>query len=216
MFARLVLAYVLSLPLFVSLTPSAVPVERYTLQITMSSSVPGLVQVFFDTGAGFSGAQSSAESAVASTESREYRLSLPAGRYRQLRLDPGTEPGRYSIQRAAIIGSDGSTITVLPLADLNPVQELTTVERTATSLVLDATPGATDPQILYAPSSPLTIAPSGKTAAALLVRFALILAGAALVVWVVEQTLIRVWPGGSQRFYVWPRGPMLILRERLS
>ena len=197
MFARLVLAYVLSLPLFVSLTPSALPAERYTLQITMSSSVPGLVQVFFDTGSGFSGAQSSAEPVVASIEPQEHRLSLPAGRYRQLRLDPGTEPGRYSIQRAAIIGSDGSTITVLPLADLTPVQQLTTIERTANRLVLEAAPGATDPQILYAPASPLTVAPRRNTVA-LLARFALILAGATLVVWIVEQLLMRVWPGGSQ------------------
>ncbi len=128
MWARLVLAYVLSLPLLVSMTLGARPVERYVLQVTMSSSVSGLVQVFYDSGAGFSGAHSSAVPVVVSIEPREYRLDLPAGRYRQLRLDPGTEPGRYVILRAAIIAADGSTVATLPLAELNPVQELTTVE----------------------------------------------------------------------------------------
>jgi len=199
-FARLVLGYIVSLPLCVSLASSTIPTERYALQVTMSSSVPGLVQVFFDTGQGFTGAQSSAVPVVASLEPRDYRLSLPAGRYRQLRLDPGTEPGRYAILRAVIISPGGATVAVLPLAGLNPVQELTTIERSANRLVLEATTGATDPQILYAPAAPVTVATGGSAALAMLGRFALMWAGAVLVVWVAERLLFMVWPGWGRMF----------------
>ncbi len=145
---------------------------------------------------------------VVSIEPREYRLDLPAGRYRQLRLDPGTEPGRYVILRAAIIAADGSTVATLPLAELNPVQELTTVERTANRIVLQATPTATDPQILFAPPVPLAVFTGKAAATRLFGRFALIWAGALLVVWVAEWLLFRVWPGGVRpikRLTAWSR-----------
>ena len=197
MFARLALAYVLSLPLFVSLASQPARTEQSTLQITMSSSVPGLVQVFYDTGLGFSGAQSAAAAVEASPDPREYRLSIPSGRYRQLRLDPATQPGRYVILRVVVVSPDGATVAVLPLAALHPVQELTTIERTSNRLVVDAAPGATDPQILYAPAAPLTIAAGGTAAAALLGRFALIGAFAAMLVWLAERLLLRAWPGSA-------------------
>jgi hypothetical protein len=45
-FARLLVGYVLSLPVLVSLASTTKPAEEYTLQIRMSSPVPDLVQVF--------------------------------------------------------------------------------------------------------------------------------------------------------------------------
>ncbi len=75
MLSRAVLAYVLALPIFVSLTASAS--GGYTLALTMAAAAPGFVQVFFDTGKGFSEAQSATTPVYASPEPLEYPSRAP-------------------------------------------------------------------------------------------------------------------------------------------
>ena len=58
--------YVLALPIFVSLTASAS--GGYTLVLTMAATAPSFVQVFFDTGQGFSEGQSATAPVYASPE----------------------------------------------------------------------------------------------------------------------------------------------------
>ena len=171
MLSRALLAFILALPFFVSLTASAS--GGHTLVLTMASTVPGFLQVFFDTGQGFSEGQSVYAPTYASQEPRAYRIPLPHGQYRHLRIDPGTSPGRYDIRGAVVLASNGSTRAAIPVAEIVPLHQLTTVERTPTRLVVDVIAGGADPQLLYAPGTPLDIAPEQRIPRGTIRRLAL-------------------------------------------
>lgn len=158
MFARLVLGYVVALPLIVGLLAGAVADPRtYTISVTMESSTPGHVQVFFDSGAGFREVQSSTAWFETEPGAHEYRLRLPAGTYRKFRLDPGTLPGRYRIERVAILAPDDSVYAAIPLTDLKPDYQVTVLEASERRLVVTTPPGTSDPQLLYSPAAPVVI-----------------------------------------------------------
>ena len=158
MFARLVLAYAVALPLIVGLLAGAVGDSRtYTISVTMESSVPGHVQVFFDSGAGFREVQSSNAWFDTATGAHEYRLRLPAGRYRTFRIDPGTLPGRYALERVVVLAPDGSIYAEIPLTALEPAYQITVVEKSERRLVVTTPPGTSDPQLLYSPAAPIVI-----------------------------------------------------------
>ena len=158
MFARLVLGYVVALPLILGLTAGAVSDPRtYTVSVTMESSTPGHVQVFFDSGAGFREVESSHAWFETTPGAHEYRLRLPAGEYTKFRLDPGTLPGRYSIERVSVLAPDGSIYGAVPLAALQPAHHITVVEASEQRLIVTTPPGTSDPQLLYAPAAPVVI-----------------------------------------------------------
>ena len=152
--------------------------HSYKLAILMTSEVPGTLQVYYDTGAGLREADSVA--VPLETERREYELPLPQGGYRLLRIDPGNQGGRYTIERAAIRSPDGSIYRAIPLGELRPVHQLSLVERTSERLVVDSPPGSNDPQLLYAPSLPFQLSSRPPSVGLLLARllgyvFALVL-----------------------------------------
>ena len=185
MLARIILAYVLALPVLVGVTASRS--GGHTINVTMASTVAGYLQVFFDTGQGFSESQSVVIPVFASEEPHEYMAAIPPGQYRQLRIDPGTVPGRYVISRAAILAADRATETLLPLTSLAAIYQLTTIERTDTRLTVEATPNGADPQLLYAPAQPLKVSADERIPRGTLRRLALAWAAALLAVWIVER-----------------------------
>ena len=149
-FARLVLAYAVALPLIVGLLAGAVGDSRtYAISVTMESSVPGHVQVFFDSGAGFREIQSSNAWFDTAAGAHEYRLRLPAGRYRTFRIDPGTLPGRYALERVVVLAPDQSIHAEIPLTALEPAYQITFVEKSERRLVVTTPPGTSDPQLLF-------------------------------------------------------------------
>jgi hypothetical protein len=155
---RLVLGYAVALPLIVGLLAGAVGDPRtYTISVTMESSVPGHVQVFFDSGAGFREVESSNAWFETAPGAHEYRLRLPAGRYRTFRIDPGTLPGRYAIERVTVLAPDGSIHADIPLTALAPAYQVTVVEKSDRRLVVTTPPGTSDPQLLYSPPVPVVI-----------------------------------------------------------
>ena len=169
MIARLVLGYVLGVLAFIPHLTKAVDKEHsYKLAILMTSEVPGTLQVFYDTGAGLREADSVA--VPLETERREYELPLPQGGYRLLRIDPGNQAGRYTIERAVIRRPDGSTYWPIPLAELRPVHQLSLIERTSERLVVESPPGSNDPQLLYAPALPFPLSLRPPSVGLLLAR----------------------------------------------
>jgi hypothetical protein len=100
-------------------------------------------------------------SVALSRERREYELPLPSGTYSLLRIDPGTAGGRFTIERAVIRGPDGSTYRSIPLTELRPVHQLSTIERTRRRLIVKSPVGSNDPQLLYAPANPFELPRQG-------------------------------------------------------
>ena len=156
-FSRLLLAYILAFPLICSAVIAALgTLPSHMVAIRMASPVIGHMQLFYDTGTGFSEPRSGAVPLQVSHEPRDYLIGLPRGHYRALRIDPGTQNGRYVIERIAILDPDGSVRLRIPLTTLD-AEQLVFVERTPDRLVVDTPPGASDPRLVYRPPSPISI-----------------------------------------------------------
>jgi len=191
--ARLVLGYVLGVLALIPHLTKAVDKERsYTLAIVMTSDVPGALQVFYDIGAGLREADSAA--VPLETERREYELPLPKEGYRFLRIDPGNQPGRYTIERAVIRRPDGSTYWSIPLAELRPLHQLSLIERTSERLVVESPPGSNDPQLLYELSQPLPESSRPPSLGMLLARLVSYVCALVLLIGLLERALRRVAP----------------------
>ena len=155
---RLVLGYIIVLPFVVSVVAGKLDaLQPYTVALTMSSQVQGHVQLFYDGGAGFSEARSTTLVLDESGARHEYRLGLPPGRYRALRIDPGTLGARYTIERLAIVTTDGVVMAPIPLTALVLAPPATMVERSDDRLVIEAAPGPRDLQFSYVPATAIVI-----------------------------------------------------------
>ena len=200
MLARLMIGYILALPLIVPLTArSAGKLQRFTLAVTMQSRLPGHLQVFYDSGSGFAEAQSSAVALQVSDGPREYRLALPPGHYRSFRIDPGTLGGTYVIERAAILAPGGLPYAAIPLMSLAPSGQASVTERRRDRLVVNAQPGFSDPQLLYVPETPILIPndvpnPPVRRELARIVLFWMCGIG---IVWLLERAFHAGWPKGA-------------------
>ena len=195
MLPRLVIGYIVALAIVVPITARSrgVEAERYTIAVALQSDKPGVLQVFYDSGHGFSELQSAVSTLQPSDRSYEYQLFLPAGRYRAIRIDPGTVSGRYVIERISILAPGGSVQTTIPLIELKPVNQLSVREQTRDRLIVDAPPGADDPQLLYSPKTPVVIPGQWLSAPvrSFLGRMALLWMCAIGVVWSIEVWLRR-------------------------
>jgi hypothetical protein len=90
---------------------------------------------------------------AAHSEPRDYRLFVPAGHYRSLRVDPATLGGRYAIEGIEIRTTDDRTLMTVPLASLLASHQATLVERGTDRIVIDVPPGPADPQLEYRPDA---------------------------------------------------------------
>ena len=131
-----------------------------------------------------------------STEWHVYRLGLPAGRYRSLRIDPGTAGGRYAIEQILILAPDGSRHTTIPIPALAAAYQLSVLEQTRNRLLVEAPPGSNDPQLLYTPDTPVVIPERLLSPPVLwiLAQLALLWVLGTLIVWLIEVLLHTVWP----------------------
>ena len=214
--ARLVLGYVLGVLAFIPHLTKAVDKDHsYKLAILMTSEIAGTLQVYYDIGAGLREADSVA--VPLETERREYELPLPKGGYRLLRIDPGNQPGRYTIERVAIRRPDGSTYWQIPLEELRPVHQLSLIERTGERLVVESPPGSNDPQLLYALPLPFPLSSRPPGVGLLLARLAGYVLALVLVIGLLERVLQRVAPAvwrclqeAAQWSDAHPRGAVLV------
>ncbi len=196
MLPRLVIGYVVALALIVPVTArSGWKQQGYTITVTLQSAVTGHLQVFYDTGAGFSELQS-AVVPIQPGEAHEYRLRVPPGRYRSIRIDPGTLGDRYIIERVAIVAPDGSLHATVPLSELAPAYHLSVLEQTRERLVVEAPPGPSDPQLVYQPKTPVVIPRQlfSPFVLWLLARIAFFWAGCTATVWLIEVALRGLGP----------------------
>ncbi|HEY7450290.1 MAG TPA: hypothetical protein VH702_19185, partial [Vicinamibacterales bacterium] len=154
--ARLVLGYVIALPFIVPQVARNLG-ARYTLAITLQSPTTGSLEIVHDLGQGLADRPFATVPLHPSDQPHEYKLELPPGRYHRLRIDPGTTAARYTITKAAILSPDASPRTPIALDGLVPLSQLAIVERTSNRLVVEAPPGATDPQLLFTPRAPIVI-----------------------------------------------------------
>src|SRR3954463_1165544 len=76
--------------------PQKPSVGAFVLEVTLTSTRPGVIQVYFPDRAGMLNESSSSRLPLTPNgPPRAYRLPLPSGRLTHLRLDPGTRAAAF-------------------------------------------------------------------------------------------------------------------------
>ncbi|MGE3887551.1 MAG: hypothetical protein AB7H81_14045 [Vicinamibacterales bacterium] len=137
------------------------------LEIDLTASANGTLQVFYDRGAGISEAESVTAPIAATPAPHTYRLPLPFGRYRLLRVDPNTGPGRYGFEGLRLVDGRGETVATLTADAIQSTVQATVAPTTGGGFTVTTPPDATDPQVVLAPGAPLLLLPARANLAAL-------------------------------------------------
>jgi len=131
--------------------------KPFALEADLTSNQAGRVQVYFDSGAGFSDAESTSLPLEGSATPKVYRLPLPAGDYRALRFDPNDRDGTVTIGSARVLDERGRIVREFTLEEFRPQHQIAAMEVRGARLVIEASPGADDPQLLLTLNPPLAL-----------------------------------------------------------
>jgi hypothetical protein len=121
--------------------------KTFLLEVSLSSTKAGNVQVYWDDGSGLSERNSSILPVPAGAAPASYRLAVPLGVYSWIRFDPIDNDGTVVVYSARIIDDIGKTIRNVGLGDfssLNQIQSLSVVNE---GLEIRVVPGGSDPQL---------------------------------------------------------------------
>lgn len=163
------------------------PGLSFEFVLPVRSSQPTYAQLYFDRGAGFVEADSTWVAVPAADTMTEVRLTVPWGRYRALRVDPGTVASEYTIGHARIEDGDGQTVASFGSGGFEALRGVRVLERTTAATVLLATDP--DPQLVTVFARPLDLTPPHPVG---LVLFA----GGLMLLAIVAVVLIEPPPGG--------------------
>jgi hypothetical protein len=118
----------------------------FSFEVTASTSRAGIVQLYFDSGSGYSEAGSSRAWLPQTAKAVVIRLALPPGQYRALRLDPLDREGTVIINRVRVVSSSGRVVREFPLSALRAGKQIALAHISGGQLEIQTTPGADDPQ----------------------------------------------------------------------
>lgn len=125
--------------------------ERF-LRIGLSSPDSGSLQAFFDTGSGFSEAES--KHVQFKLGSSELVVPLPSGKVRALRLDPAPGVKSILVKELAVTAPRSGEREVISTAALRPVNEIASLTPVAGGMQVSMARGSTDAQLLLGADIP--------------------------------------------------------------
>lgn len=129
-------------------TTSAERRDYYFFDLTLTSSVAGWTQVFWDQREGFNENDSSRQPLKIEPVPVRYRYMMPMGPVRALRFDPVDAAGEMIVGHARIVDYRDRVVHEFRPEDFQPFREIAHVEGRREWLYLRTTPGATDPILL--------------------------------------------------------------------
>ena len=130
------------------------------MQISMKSSVPGIAQIFYDIGQGFTEKSQSTAAIYANGEFSEYKFSFPDNKkILNLRFDPLTSSGHVEIRQIRITDGLGNTFLGFHLNQLVPANQISRLDIINDHISIDIDTNANDPQIYIRLEKPLQIPP---------------------------------------------------------
>ena len=169
----------------------------YALEARVASTRSGHVQVYADTGEGFSEQKSVRILVTAATVPGPLRFDLPAGDYRALRFDPLDADGTVIIESVRLVGPGGRTLREIFPTEWRPANQIAALKIAGSQLRVTVTPGGNDPQLIIAFNPPLALRPSAQDRAeAFLNRWLAVLIGIAAVLFGLD----RLRPGVREKF----------------
>ena len=153
-FCALVLAVLISAVHFRYLYRDA---RSFSLQVSMSSSVHGCTQFYYDTGEGLTERESVKTDVSGGGEFHTYNLPLPLVTIEGLRFDPLQTGGVVSIRGISIVNGFGKSVSSIDLDTLRPGKQIKTFDFKDNVLNVTIEEGAVDPQIVIPIGSPLQL-----------------------------------------------------------
>ena len=146
----------------------------YFFEAELTSSAPGIAQLFYDIGRGSNEEDSSHLPLVAGNQPQLQRFPLPMGTCQALRFDPLDRECVMTIAHARIVDRSGHVVRSFAPSDFVAAQQIASVTEENGVLKVVTTPGAFDPILSVKLTRPLELAPSSR---------------------LVFRTLIPVWIG---------------------
>ena len=134
----------------------------FFVALELTASGPGIAQLYFDRGRGFSEADSVSTAYRGTGEPEVLRFSARRGRYFGLRFDPAQNPGEFILSNAAVLDRAGAMVRRFPPAGMRPHQQIAEWSVQEGSVALKTLPRAADPVILLS-ESPFALRPDALT-----------------------------------------------------
>ncbi|MEY2879705.1 MAG: hypothetical protein RLZZ15_2085, partial [Verrucomicrobiota bacterium] len=128
--------------------------DLVALEVRMTATAAGRVQLYFDDGSGYSESATSS-SAVARDVPTTHRLPLKPGRYRALRFDPLDHAGTVVIESLKLVDREGGVRRTFAFAEFATTQQVAARREIAARLELVVAPGTNDPQLTATFTPPL-------------------------------------------------------------
>ncbi len=174
---------VAALPWLPAPRPVAPDARIFALRARMTSTKPGNVQLYWNSGHGYREPDSSVQPVASGDEPRTYLLPLPMGTYPELRFDPIDNDARIQLWDLSIVDAQGRVSRDIPWSDVEALNQIRSIETGDGRLAVEVVPGGTDPQLRVKFSEALVVRmpsePAAKVLAALvrlsLATFAVIL-----------------------------------------
>jgi hypothetical protein len=132
----------------------------YFFEAELTSTAPGMAQLFFDVGRGSNEDDSSHAAIVAGTQPQLQRFPLEMGTCHSLRFDPLDRECVMTIAHARIVDRSGRVVRTFTSADFTAVQQIAALTAENGVLKVATTPGAFDPILTLKVATPIKLAPS--------------------------------------------------------
>ncbi|MDP3073388.1 MAG: hypothetical protein Q8N18_24060 [Opitutaceae bacterium] len=133
--------------------------EYFRLEARVTSTSPGVLQVFYDDGAGIREERSARTEFPATATPRLIQVAAPPGPCLGLRLDPIDRGGTMTLRDLRIVSATGRLVATLPLEQFTTIQQVGTLRVHDGALELTVAPAHNDPQLSLTLSPPLDFTP---------------------------------------------------------
>lgn len=121
-----------------------IPPPGLQLEFDLTSSGPSVAQLFWDSGQGINETESFRQNHEPHQGQQTLRFPLPNKPLQSLRFDPRDNPGSVEIRGIRVIDAGQRTRAVLPLASLQAVQDVASLENKPASTFLQTVPNSRD------------------------------------------------------------------------
>jgi hypothetical protein len=134
-----------------------VDAKNFVLEVSLTSTKAGHVQVYWDDGGGYSERNSSMLPVPGTATPAVYRLPIPLGVYNSLRFDPIDNDATVVVDSARVADDQGRPIRTLGFGDFSALNQIQSLSVGSRGLEIVVVPGGGDPQLLLRLEPPLRI-----------------------------------------------------------
>jgi hypothetical protein len=117
------------------------------LQVAMSASVNSHAQIYYDLGQGLNEKQSQIMQVTNQKNLRQYRFKLPNKTIYKIRFDPLMTAGNVRIGEMKVTDAFGNLLREIPLGQLEPINQIKSINARNDGIEIVVTENANDPQI---------------------------------------------------------------------